>query len=35
MEANIIEQLNFSLIVTSAFKFLQPLCRVAGMEPKN
>lgn len=35
MEANIIEQMNFSLIVTSAFKFLQPLCRVAGMEPKN
>jgi hypothetical protein len=31
MEANIIEQMNFSLIVTSAFKFLQPLCKVAAM----
>lgn len=31
MEANIIDQLSFSLIVTSSFKFLQPLCKVAGM----
>jgi hypothetical protein len=31
MEASIIDQLNFSFIVTSAYKFLQPLCRVAGM----
>lgn len=34
-EADILEHLNFSLIVDSAYKFLEPLCRVVSMEAKN
>lgn len=34
-EAEILQQLHFSLIVDSAYKFLEPLCRVGGMEAKN
>lgn len=35
MEADIIKELNFELIVNSSYKFFEPLSRVIGLEPKN
>ena len=35
MEASIIKHLNFELIINSAYKFFEPLCKVIGLEPKN
>jgi len=35
MEADIIKQLNFELIINSSYKFFEPLTKVIGLEPKN
>ena len=35
MEADIIKQLDFDLIIDSAFKFFSPLAKLSKLEPKN
>ncbi len=35
MEAEMLHAFNFELIVNSAYKFFEPLAKIAGLEPKN
>ena len=35
MEADIIKELDFNLIVDSAYKFFSPLAKLSKLEPKN
>lgn len=35
MEANIIEALDFDLIMETAYKFFEPLAKISKMDPKN
>lgn len=35
MEADIVKELKFNLIVNSTFRFFEPYCEAIGLEPKN
>lgn len=35
MEAEIIELLNFDLIMETSYKFFEPLAKISQMDPKN
>jgi hypothetical protein len=35
MEADIIKELDFNLIIDSAYKFFAPLAKLSNLEPKN
>ena len=35
MEAEIIELLNFDLVMDTSFTFFEPLAKISGMDPKN